>query len=172
MTSISLSLAIYNLALHSYYPAEIVMIKMLCTLYSLPHLHVFSSSTLYFSLHRCPRWSGTRCSLLHHFHVILFFSPSLMYLSSSNLAAVRFDLVPSVSAAQVWTAASSHPKLVGSCFVKVCHKSLGPTWFHAAADMEGFSILASYNRQITWRPWYIKLLWGGKRWVLASLQPR
>lgn len=77
MTSISLSLAIYNLALHSYYPAEIVMIKMLCTLYSLPHLHVFSSSTLYFSLHRCPRWSGTRCSMQHHFHVILFFFPLL-----------------------------------------------------------------------------------------------
>lgn len=148
MTSISLSLAIYNLALHSYYPAEIVMIKMLCTLYSLPHLHVFSSSTLYFSLHRCPRWSGTWCSLQHHFHVILFFFPSLMYLSNSNMAVVRFDLVPSVSTAQVRTAASSHPKLVSSCFVKVCHESLGPTWFPAAAvrDAEGFSILASYNR--------------------------
>lgn len=64
------------------------------------------------------------------------------------MAAVRFDLVPSVSAAQVRTAASSHPKLVGSCFAKVCHESLGPTWFPAAAvrDAEGLSILASYNR--------------------------
>lgn len=129
MTSISLSLAIYNLALHSYYPAEIVMIKMLCTLYSLPHLHVFSSSTLYFSLHQCPQWSGTWCSLQHHFHFILFFFPPLMYLSNSNMAAVGFDLVPSVSAAQ----GKLQPLLIPSLSVPALSKSVTNHW-----DLLGF----------------------------------
>lgn len=106
MSSISLSLTIYILSVLSYYPAEMVVIKLA---YSVPPLPLHSSSpfssflfSLFLSLSPpldIPHWSDTQCSLHRHPHP-LHLALCFMYFSNDHTVAVMYWLAASMSAVQ------------------------------------------------------------------------
>lgn len=100
MSSISLSLTIYILSLLSYYPAEMVVIKLPYTVPPSP-LHLSSlfnspSHSLPLMLLDIPHWSDTQRSLHRQPSLAL----SFMYFFNDNTVAVMYCLAAPVSAAQ------------------------------------------------------------------------
>lgn len=156
MSSISHSLAIYKLTLLSYYPAEMVMIKLLYTLYYLYVSVLRFAQPLSIPLlldDPIDQEPGGCCSITFLFLLLL----SCLII---NMVAVYFDLVPSVRHKAPHSLFSSQ-----ACQVLLCH-SLSPIThpnpclilLQQVKKQRGLTLLqftaASVRKleQMTWRP--------------------